>query len=412
MIIFNFLPIASGGALQNALSFLETLRGYPEIAEQCVAVLPGKSKLHDACRSIPLEHIEIGEGRAARLAFELSCRQVFRRGQTCFTLFGPPMIWSGGYMINVNGCAYSNLFYPEIPFWNHLSLIPRSVKELIDIYRRSVTSIADYWIFETEILARRAVELCGFPAERVGVVEMAPSALVTPNNVIPERKTEYSSRISSKKFKILLLCGAHPNKRLHLLPPIADELRRCNAPDFSFVLTVPPDVPYTRSVLGDFAARKLSQHVYNIGTVRSEHCASLIDTCNALAIFSRLESFSNNFVEAWRMDRPLVATDADWARAACGDGAVYVNPVDARATAAVLAKLMTDHNLRKRLTERGRAKLAYYNTPNMKLEDYLRHIEKAHHLGLLSKRERSVIRWPSRRERQRAIDVTLDGRGR
>lgn len=392
-ILLNFLPISAGGGLQNALSFVETLGLDRSRKEHCLAIVRKGSAIEMACRQQEVEAVSVEQTRLGRLLFECGCRTRFTRGQACFTLFGPPMLTSGGYLLNINGCAYSNLFYPEIQFWSHYSCFSRMRREAIDWCRRHQTAQADYWIFETEALRRRALSLCGFPPERVGVVRMTPSALVAPEKVVDDIARRFDATLP-QGFRLLFLNGANRNKRLHALPSIAAQLRRLGVVQFCFVCTLPPEDRYTTEISREFVRLELSRHFVNLGPVPPQQAASLVHTVNAICTFSVLESFSNNFVEAWKMERPLVVTDADWAQDSCGNAALYLNPADAASAAEKIRQLIESPHLRQRLIEQGRMQLGCYPNVQEKLDQYFGHIESALRLGPCPVAERARIRWP------------------
>lgn len=313
--------------------------------------------------------------------------------QVCFTIFGPPMLGSQARFLNVVGCAYSNLFYPDIDFWCDLTPFRRIVRQSVDRYRFWGTAQADYWIFETEALRQRAIDLCGFPQNRVGVVRMAVSSLVSKARVDLRRRAQLDSLLPGG-FRFLFLSSAIPNKRVHCAAAIAVELTRTpNLPDFVFVTTLDHGAAYTKQVVEAFAAAGMSQRLLNVGTVATDDVASLIDCCDGMCNFARLESFSNNFVEAWQMERPLVTTESDWARAACGDGALYINPEHPAQAALAIARLMSDAEERRRLIASGTRQLATYPDARQKTLLYLGQIQKAISLGPCTPAERSTIRW-------------------
>ena len=398
--ILNFLGIGRGGGLQNSMSFLDTLAVKPEAKSQCVALVRRGHPLHEACRRCDIDHLTFSAAPATRPLLGVACRKHFDRGQTCFTIFGPVLLGTSGYFFNVNGCAYSNLFYPEIPFWHSgRSWLSLQLKQGIDILRQHWTTRADYWIFETEALRRRAIELCGFPESRVAVVRMAASNLVSPEKVDDEQSQVLERRLP-EGFRFLFLAGAHPNKRIDRLPAIASELRKRGETNFVFVTTMPERDPYANAVVAAFRERGLDQHLHNVGPVPPADVSTLIHCVDAMCTFSRLESFSNNFVEAWRMRRPLVVTDGDWSRDSCGDAAFYLDPANAVESAEGMARLMNRSDLRERLVAQGDTQLAMYPTAAEKLDRYFQCLEEAEILGPCTPRERARIHWPKSRTTQ------------
>ena len=391
-VILNFLPISKGGGLQNALSFVDTLRQERGFRQNAVAVVRRDTALHEMCCDVSINTIPVAADWIGRFRFEMLCRNWFRRQQTCFTLFGPVMLASSGYLLNVVGCAYSNLFYPEIDFWSELPKGRRCIARAIDSLRRRFTAKADYWIFETPVLKSRAIELCGFPESRVAVVPMAVSRLVSARTVVASVQSDFEKRLPNA-FRLLFLNGPNPNKRIHFLPQLALQLARCGAPDFVFVTTMDADETYTQTVAAEARRLGVERYFINIGPVPSSAVSSLISCVSAVCTFSRLESFSNNFTEAWAMERPLIVAKADWALAACGSGALYVNLDNLVESASEITRLMQDSSLRRRLVSSGRRRLDNHPTASEKTEMYLRIIDRVQALGPCSRELRKRIRW-------------------
>jgi len=90
-----------------------------------------------------------------------------------------------------------------------------------------------------------------------------------------------------------------------------------------------------------------------------------------MANLAQLESFSNNFIEAWKMRVPLVVTDSDWARDACGEAAAYVDPEKSRLAISSVEAVLFDPNVREDLVSAGDQMLASYPTANEKSVAYL-----------------------------------------
>jgi glycosyltransferase involved in cell wall biosynthesis len=390
--ILNFLPVGGGGGQQNSLSFLRILARDDERRRGARAVVRQDSKLHQLCEDVGVEAIPVHNSPPARLRFELTCKKLFPKGETCFTFFGNPLLSTRDHLLNVCGCALSNLFHPEIRFWGHLPFLRRTWKEFKEVLRRTPVTWADYWIFETPLLGRRAIELRKFPAGRVGVVRMAASSLVSPDKVQSELAEEFKRRMKPG-FRCLFLSTAHPNKRLHLFPAIVQHLRQLGVSDVSAVTTMDENSEGGRRVVGEFRSRGLQDHLTNIGPVSPDQVATLIHCCNAICCFSILESFSNNFVEAWRMEKAMIVTDDSWSRDACGEGALYVEPERPEASAERIARLVRDEAFWKELISAGTQQLATYPTAEEKNQLYYREIEKAVELGPCPNELRKQIDW-------------------
>ena len=390
-VILNFLAITKGGGLQNSLSFLETLAEMDTGVESFVAVVQEGSELENRVESLGMKYHSVSQGRYSRLWFELRVRRYFRRGQVCFSIFGLPWLGSRGYLVNICGFAYSNLLYPELAFWSYLVGFKRLSKELIDWFRRWGVTGADYWIFESEVLRQRAVNLAGFPANRTGVVRMAASHLVSTSSI---QDQDDSWNLDDRCFKFLFLHGGHPNKRQHLLPAIVEDMSKKECRRFKVILTMDESSDYGRKVMEEFKERGLCRFVVNIGPVNPDRVASLIDKVDCMCSFSRLESFSNNYVEAWQKSKPLVVGDGDWARDCCGEGALYVTIENTEETVRDLLSVMNLESLRKKLISGGKRMLTRHPDASEKTCRYFEKIVNATSLGSCSAVERRKIKWP------------------
>lgn len=396
-IILNFLPVQAGGGLQNSLSFLNVLINTEADLKRFTVVTRRDSVIHQLAVQLGLESIAIYNSTASRLAFELTCRHHFHPGQLCFTIFGPPLIGTAGYLLNICGIAYSNLYYPEVVFWKQYAGLQRLKLEIIDRIRLMTLCLADYWVFETHVLAQRAKLLGLYPEDRVGVVRMAPSSLVSFECIRAERAAAYDEKLP-KGFRFLFLSSAATNKRIDRMAPIAAELKCYTDSPFVIVTTMSVDEPYYNTVKTAFAQHGVSDHFYNIGPCPSEHVASLISVCDSMCLFSILESFSNNFVESWQMRKPLVVADYDWSRAIAGLGAMYIDPEQPAAAAKRMADLMNDSHVRQRIIEQGVCQLKEYPTAETKCQIYLEQIETARLLGRMpAELRRQIMRRCLRR---------------
>ena len=391
-LILNFIWQGGGGGVQNAMSFIETLpliddpHKYRAITRQA-SVLSQQAHKHG------IECLEIEGDFLSLHRFALTCRKIFLKGQICFNFFGPLLLSTYGYLLNICGVAYSNLYYPELEFWKQFHGLPRLKHELWDRVRMCALSKADYWIFETQVLADRAVRLAKYPAQRIGVVQMTASSLVSKKRV-DKVVVDAFNRQLPRGFRFLFLASAAPNKRIDKAAAIARHLQSMTDQRFVFVTTMAQDSPYYRKVIEDFNRQGVADHLYNVGTCPYNQVASLISTCDSMCLFSVLESFSNNFVEAWAMEKPLISSDYDWSRSGADKAALYVDPERPIDAAAQMARLMNDQSLQISLINKGIKRLKCYPSTEEKCRMYLRCIDEARAQGFMTLKERrKLVRW-------------------
>lgn len=356
--------------MQNALSFLENM---PDTFDVAIVARAG-SPIVDLCIQKNVPCYTVPQGLFSRLFWEALLSFGLPRRCGVFTFFGPPFIFGWIRLFNVSGFAYSNLLYPEIDFW-HWYKGPRRLRVfLTDIYRRFVISKANALVFETCTLKHRA-DSCGWlNHSRHYVVRMAASSLVAKENVSDKIRLHYLNMFSRHSIDInwhsyvLFLASDNPNKRLHLLPYLLAESKR---KDYKFVLTLDPRCKYLKTIQTLAFKLNVSDRIVNVGVVDYRDVSSLISCVDAMANLAQLESFSNNFIEAWKMRVPLVVTDSDWARDACGEAAAYVDPEKSRLAISSVEAVLFDPNVREDLVSAGDQMLASYPTANEKSVAYL-----------------------------------------
>jgi glycosyltransferase involved in cell wall biosynthesis len=244
------------------------------------------------------------------------------------------------------------LYYPEIDFWQDLSVLPRCRAKLRDKLRMAATVRADGWFFETEDIRQRASVLLQIPQARSTVIlPVAP----------PAAKPRTSSHGSTTGRSVLVASSWNPNKNLTILPSVAHVLQRLwPGTEVRFVLTVSADDPRSVALLRSAEEIGVENALEFIG--HQDHNALMVkyQQCDAVLLMSRLESFSNNIVEAWATYTPLVVTKAPWATVICQSGAVYINRDDPENIARTLLEVMCDPDLRDRVISSGRELLKRY----------------------------------------------------
>ena len=120
----------------------------------------------------------------------------------------------------ISGSADSNLYFPEIDFWNHYTGIARLKKRIIDSYRVWGLKRATAVVFENEIIEERAKQLYKITNTRV----IKPSI-----NFSLEKARYHLPDGMIKDAPIgLFLCGWQLNKNILIIPMLAHELKRKN----------------------------------------------------------------------------------------------------------------------------------------------------------------------------------------
>ncbi|SHF10328.1 Glycosyltransferase involved in cell wall bisynthesis [Marinitoga hydrogenitolerans DSM 16785] len=358
----NLVPIKSGGGLQNAINFII---GFNEIEKNKnkYIFLVSHDYLEHLCKIYNLNYKRISN----RLFFE-TLYFLNKKNKKIFTLFGGKPLFSYGNK-NIVGFAYSNLLYPEIDFWGYLPRSKRIIKKLKDIYRFLMIINANEIIFETDLLFEKAKKNRWFKNKRLYVVKMAANALVKE---VRSKKNPYCEKLanSNEKFKILYLASSHPNKRQLKLVEIAKELKKMNNKKILFITTMQKN-KYYKDFINKIKKECVEEYFFNFGIIPNKDVPYIISCSDALINIAVLESFSNNFVEAWQMKKPLFVTNADWAVHNCKDAAIYLDVENIMETTKKLMNSINNTVFLEKIVANGEKRLKTFSNYKEKVFNYL-----------------------------------------
>ena len=258
------------------------------------------------------------------------------------------------YVPQVSGAADSNIFFPEINFWSEYSGLQKVFRRIVDFYRihgmKKMTAV----IFENKIMEERAKVL----------FNIQKTKLILPSINVSKSESTFSiaEKTLKKKNTGLFFCGWQRNKNITIIPLLAKKLKDVNF-DFHFLLTAEEDNSNDhKNFIKLLKENKVEDRVSIIGRVAKSDIPALFEKTDIVFLLSKLESFSNNIIEAWHFKRPLVITDAFWSRGICGDGAVYVNRDDSDEIVKEVIELVTKVDYRNRIVSNGNKMLATYPT--------------------------------------------------
>lgn len=269
----------------------------------------------------------------------------------------------------VIGCAVSNVFYPEIDFWSQYHGFKRWVRDITDKYRIWGIKRADGIIFETDILNKRSKEVLHVK----GV-----TTTIRPSISIDYENEEICLNIQSEEKRGLFLCGWQLNKNILSIPAIAHVLKQKNIP-FTFILTAPEDHSMChRMFLNEVKRYGVEEYINIIGPVRKKQLKSLYKQVDIVFLLSKLESFSNNIIESWSFEKPMIVADELWARDICKEAALYVNRDDNEDIANGIQKLITHPELCEEIIDKGKKELRAYPDIDSKTKQELAFIEKVY----------------------------------
>lgn len=353
-ILINFSTLKNGGGQNVAMNFLhaiceislDNVNLYYCVAEN--SVIHNYLKKHHQTNyyTVPSNPIQ-------RILFE-----IFFSIKVC-AKFNIDIVYSyfgSGFfprkIPQVSGSADSNLFFPEVDFWTHYRGFAKLKKKLVDLHRTWGLKRATAVIFENEALENRSHNLYN--------LTKTTTIKSSINFDFENKPFELPKAIKPPTPNGLFLCGWQLNKNIMSIPDIALELKK-QSQEFHFLLSAPLDYS---TVHKQFEAKTRHNNVQDmitiIGQVTKDKLASLYSQIDFVFLLSKLESFSNNIIESWYFQKPLIVADEIWAKAICKDAAIYVDRDSPTEVANVLTEHIRDQNKIQAVVEQGTQLLDSY----------------------------------------------------
>lgn len=317
-VLVNCGPLKEGGGQNVALNFIYSIVEQKNSNVEFVFLVVKGSRVESLVKSSGFEYILVPRKPLLRIMFEL-----IKGRQICNTLH-VDIIYSyfgfGFFPTNipqVSGAADSNLFFPEVDFWVGYRGLERYKKILIDKYRIWGLKRSAGVIFENETLEERGRRM----------FSLRNTVYIKPSFNVPSQAAVFEpfSWATQCDGIGLFLCGWQLNKNIMMIPKLAFEAKKRGI-HFHFLLTAPEDGSKLHLLFKrEIEKFDVEDSVHIIGPVNKEALSSLYNQVRCVFLLSLLESFSNNIIEAWFFERPLIIADEEWARSICGDAALYVN---------------------------------------------------------------------------------------
>lgn len=374
-IVLNAISISAGGGVRKCLSFIESAAAHPDLKQTIVMAVKGSaSHLAGARAGLRCEVVEAG--RSARLLHELRPRRDLEEYRLVFNIGGTTPLVSFRSRIHVTEFAFSNIVHPEIDFWNFERGVGRFRKRLKDYYRSWSATRSDYLIFQTPLMQMRGSECLGIPIERTFCIPPSTSHSLDPGVCKSEEVRRWKS-IFSNSWVLLYVMGEQRHKRPEALLPVLRLLRNQGYP-IALALTVSRNSQFARELYARSTEWGIEDALIFVGPHYGDDLANIISAADCVVNVATLESFSNNLVEAWKFDKPLLLVDAEWARSSAGDAALYIPLDQPHIAAAEIKGLIDSPELEANLRSAGRLRLdQVHQDPSSKLCAYLSVFDRA-----------------------------------
>jgi len=369
--LFDFGAIKTGGGLQLASSFLRLFKA-SEVASREISVLASE-RLAPLAKS-GWDVVGVVPNRMfSRVLFEYFwLPRIIKKEniKAIYTFFGPGLPKISGVK-SVVSVAYPIICYPDSNYWRHLPWLERLKKRLINSARAARIRRADVVVCETEVMKARLKEFCGIRAEIV---------------VLPPSPTEFLSEFDPKLrvlkrnacCRILVLGGLAHHKNNWRLYQVA---RVLNQRKISAIFVCSFDAEDFGRAIKMTENSSVDREIFNkyfefLGTLPPEGVESAYQGCQFLINLSDLESFSNNYMEAWKASVILLCSDRDFSRHICGESALYFEPHDVDSVVdAILKATSLSVDSAGRMLNEGKRRLRDLPLARERMEKIIRLLE-------------------------------------
>ncbi len=373
-ILINLSTLKTGGGQNVGLNFLSALKQMDYNANCYYYLVARNSAIHKYLIQNKFPNIITSSHSPIKRIFLeiLKISKSIRKSKIdiIYTYFGYGMF--NKKIPQVCGVAVSNIFFPEIKFWqgNKFQLL---VYFLMDKYWIYGIKNANGLIFENKQMEVRSHSLFNIkPNKTIYIPPSFSQNFENKSYTLPSDNRQINC-------KLLMLSGWHLNKNIMSVPEIAYSLKKSNI-NFHFIITAPLNNSSEHltflKLLKKYSVEDL---VSLIGQVKKEQLKSLYEKIDFVVLMSKLESFSNNVIEAWQFRKPLVISNANWAKEICKDAAYYIERDNPSKIANALIHLYKNESIQKNIVNNGLLKLKEYPTIEEKTMMEMKFIEKIYH---------------------------------
>ncbi len=373
-VLIDCVPLTVGGGVQVAIALLLGLQRQTAVEWSAIisnALRPALPK--DLADDTRITYVN-RRSQADRLWLAPYLLRLERRfaPDIVFTVFGPAFFRPKAP--HLVGFAKPGLLYDRDAAMPRGTLFEWLGHRVLSVFLRQ----ADHIVVETEAARERLSSRVHIPQQRISVIPNGPNPLLWPLSDTPPSLSD--------RFVILVPSAYYWHKNLEIVPHVAAAIRR-RTPDFDVVFrfTLPEKGADWLRIKSEAERLGVGALVETLGVVKITALAQAYHEASAVYLPTLREVSTAVYPESFLFRRPLVTTNLDFARALCGDGAIFADPRDPEDAAARFVELAVSPELVARMVEAGTHQLATaYPIAEAKLRQQLELIEKVAAAGQAS----------------------------
>ncbi|OCH40306.1 glycosyltransferase [Vibrio cyclitrophicus] len=359
--IFNCTTNVVGGAVQNSVNFIKSLKlesndeGWyffltQEVFEQVSYILED-------------EQYEIFSSPAKSWTSRRNIRKLQEKlsPELVYTSAGPAYVNFSCY--HIMGCSNPYILGANDYALNIINGFGVKILRLIHtFYQRRYIKLADYWIVQSNDSFNKMVNI-GINREQCSVVNNAISKDFF-EEFLKNRNVGVVAN-KSNAIKILVPSAYYSHKNLEIIPMVAKELK-CRGYDAKFTLTVSESRESNR-IFDKAESLNVKDCLVNIGPYKHSDALEIYKRHDMVFLPSLLEVFSTSYIESICLLKPLVVPDLDFARDICESYAVYYQPM----SFLVAADSIIEANYQKINSELANSIIKKYGSQNERFHKIL-----------------------------------------
>lgn len=365
-ILINLSVIRSGGGLQVGHSFIHELKNFGSheyyiVISPAINAIIEPTRFPDNFTFTALTSFPATFPKGLKAIRRIKKVEKRTDPDVVFTLFGPSY-WKP-QTPHLCGFALGHFIYEDSDFYQIISSKERLRWKILGCIKLWLLKRqAGYFITETQDAADRLAHKLNIPSQNTFVVNNIYNGTFDKKETwkaIPKKATK------AKGFKLLTITRYHKHKNLESIPSVIDYICDfCPNLDFTFILTV------NKNKLSNLTERQ-QQHILFLGPVDIETCPTLYEQSDALYMPTLLECFTVSYLEAMKMDTPILTSDLSFAHDICGEAAHYFDPMDPKDIGEKIVELAQNDSLQQKLIQRGCEQLKKFGTGKDRAAAYL-----------------------------------------
>jgi glycosyltransferase involved in cell wall biosynthesis len=189
------------------------------------------------------------------------------------------------------------------------------------------------------------------------IIVAGPSVPESMRQIPKDKPPPSEFKTHENQLKLFFPSRYYPHKNLEIMTELFSQFPSELSNVTVFITLTPDQHPNARKLLAKIDQMNLQNNIVNLGHIPYEEIGGYYRHSDALFMPSLLESFSTTYVEAMAAGLPILTSDLDFARSACGDTADYFDPFSPEDVKNSIIKYRDDEPRQQELAQLGEQKM-------------------------------------------------------